>query len=150
MPVLHRTLTVIQSVACIDSFVHKNQRSCNLRTCRDTASCTFKFLPQDLETWVRSLLLLFWHTEHWKVVEGLKLSALYNSISLPRKLRKTNKSCSNNHTCTCSRWNNSGTTIDLGTKTDNSGTTIDLGTKTVSVPRQGAKDYTLQHKAALG
>ena len=128
MPVLHRTLKVNQSVASIDSFVHENQRSCNLRTCRDTASCTFKFSPQDLETWVRSLLLLFWHTEHWKVVEGLKLSALYNSIPLPRNLRKTNKSCSDNHTCACSRWKNSRTMIDPGTKR-------------VSVPRQGVKDY---------
>ena len=85
-----------------------------------------------LETWVRLLQLLFWHTKHWKAVEGLNEQI----CTVPRKLGKTNQSFSNNHTCVCSRWNNSGTTIDLEARF------IQSLEKVLKI--------TFQHKAALG
>ena len=53
-----------------------------------------------------------------------------------KKIRKKNQSFSNNHTCACSRQNNSGTTIDLEAKFIQS--------------LEKVFEITLQHKAVLG
>ena len=105
-------------------------------TQREIASSLSIFCTRFKNLGTPFLQLLFWHTKHWKTVEGLIEPVMHNCIPVQRKLEKTSQSVNNNPTYACSCWNNSGTTIDLEKRLVQS---LDKVLK-----------ITFQHKAALG